>query len=211
MSNFIKQNKVGSALRLLTLVCAAGLVGLACDSSKPVGSQGAGANQSAANSTPAGGSNGGTPASATLPAGVPADFFLTKAPSDAKGVIEAKQSAAEGDTVVVRGRIGGSTDPFVADRAMFTLADLGMKTCDQIEGDACKTPWDYCCEPPTEIATRSLTVQLLGEDGKVARLPLEGLGRLRPMAEVVVEGKVSKKRSDKLFIVDASHVYVKSE
>lgn len=215
---FPKQRR---GLVAVTLVCAAGLFVAACDSGKPsdggrAGGEAGATAATASNASQPGGSassGAGVPSGggAVLPPGLPTGFFASKPPADAKGVVETKKSASVGDLVTVRGRIGGSPSPIVADRAMFTLADLGMKTCAEIEGDACKTPWDYCCEPATEIANRSLTVQVVGGDGKVAHLSLEGLGGLKPMAEVIVTGKVAKKRSDKLFIVDAAQVYVKRD
>src|SRR5688500_3116572 len=83
-----------------------------------------------------------TAAAATLPAGM----IVATAPADAKGVIELKGSAKDGDEVVMRGVVGGSEDPVAANQAIVTLVDTSVTTCDKMEGDTCKTPWDACCE-----------------------------------------------------------------
>ncbi|MEY4228517.1 MAG: hypothetical protein RLZ84_1109, partial [Actinomycetota bacterium] len=44
------------------------------------------------------------------------------------------------------GRIGGSEQPFMADRAMFVLVDPSVKLCGEDEpgDDHCPTPYDFC-------------------------------------------------------------------
>src|SRR5262245_59466740 len=80
-----------------------------------------------------------------------AKYFLASEPTGAKGVQELKQQVKDGDEVVVVGRIGGSVKPFTG-RAAFTIVDVSFKPCNEIEGDNCSTPWDYCCDPPDELA-----------------------------------------------------------
>src|SRR5437868_1175777 len=87
---------------------------------------------------------GGSTSTAALPAG----FFLAAAPAEAKDIKDAKPTLKAGDKVVLVGRIGGSKEPFVAERAIFTLVDSRLKLCGESSPeDSCETPWDYCCDP----------------------------------------------------------------
>lgn len=147
---------------------------------------------------------GSNPATASLPPGL----FVETAPPDAKDVLAVKQALKEGDTVVVRGRIGGSRQPFVDGRAMFTIADLNFPTCADNPADVCKTPWDYCCEPADKKMLNTLTVQVVGAGGEVLRSGLRGEHGLAPMAKVVVAGRISKKQDDKVMVIDAREIHV---
>src|SRR5688572_12762025 len=80
------------------------------------------------------------PEPAAAPAVLPAGLIVATAPADAKGVIELKGSAKDGDEVVMRGIVGGSEDPVAANQAIVTLLDTSATTCDKMEGDSCKTP-----------------------------------------------------------------------
>jgi len=153
------------------------------------------------NSTKAASSQG----AATLPG----DLFTAVPLADSKDVLPTKREAKKGERVVVRGRIGGSTEPFVGQRAIFTLADLSMPTCAQKGDDGCPTPWDYCCEPPNNITANTLTVQVVGADGKPLKTGLKGVSGLQPMAEVVVDGLVSQKPDDGTVTIDATGIFVK--
>jgi hypothetical protein len=148
-------------------------------------------------------------ASATAPSAMlPSGLILTTAPADAQNVVEAKQKAKTGDEIVVRGRIGGSKQPFVEGRAIFQLVDVSLPTCDENPGDTCPTPWDYCCEPVDVKVAKSLTVQVVGEDGKPLKIDLNGQGGLKPSAHVVIKGKVAERPDEKTMTVRAEGVYV---
>jgi hypothetical protein len=143
------------------------------------------------------------------PEALPASLIVTAEPQGAKEVTEVRKSAADGDEVVVRGVIGGSTEPFVAERAVLQLMDRGVKSCAEMEGDKCPTPWDYCCEPKEQIAANSITVQVLDAKGQPLRAELKGVGGMKPLSEVSVKGKVKKSPDGKAVMVNASEVYVK--
>src|SRR5690606_34806163 len=78
-------------------------------------------------------------------------WLLTSAPDAPVDVGAAKQSASEGDTIALRGRIGGRSDPMSADSAVFVVMDPAIPSCADNPGDTCATPWDYCCEPQEVI------------------------------------------------------------
>ncbi len=137
----------------------------------------------------------------------PASFLLDSEPSGATSVQEAKLSAREGETVVVRGRIGGRMTPISSDSPVFTIVDLEVPYCGQEnETDQCPTPWDYCCETPETLRAAAATVQLVDESGGPLEVdPLgEGLGALD---EVVVIGTVGPRPSEDVFTIRATGVH----
>lgn len=148
------------------------------------------------------------PAAAATADPLPAGLIVDKAPADAKGVTEVRGSA-DGEDVVVRGRIAGSQEPFTAGRAQFQLIDLGIKSCAEMEDDSCPTPWDMCCEEPKVVAQNSVTVQVVGADGRPLKSEIEGVAGLKPLSEVAVKGKLRKSADGKAVTVDATELHVK--
>lgn len=142
-------------------------------------------------------------------AALPAGLFVATEPSGAAEVGAAKASASEGETIIVRGRIGGSASPFVEGRAVFTVADLSLPPCNANPDDACETPWDYCCEPTERITRLIATVQVVGSDGQPLKVGLQTSSPLKPLAEVVVRGRVSRKQGDQILVIDAAEIFVK--
>ena len=102
-----------------------------------------------------------TPETATV--AVPATLFVDAAPADAVPLVDAKQARQPGDRIVFEARIGGRREAFVAGRAMFFATDSSLKDCAQLHGDTCKTPWDYCCEPPDSLRRHMATVQVVDD------------------------------------------------
>ena len=68
----------------------------------------------------------------TMQAGAPQDgpdgdhYLLAVEPEGAKGVIQWRQDAADKQSVVVVGRIGGSESPWVEGRAAFSIVDPSL-------------------------------------------------------------------------------------
>lgn len=137
---------------------------------------------------------------------LPASLFVQSAPDGATGVVEARQKAKEGDEVVLRGRVGGTESPLVENRAVLTLLDSGVATCDKSPGDACKTPWDACCEP--DLPKKTATVQVVNAEGRPVRAGLNGAGGIKPLKELVVVGKVKGPVSEGQMLVEATKIYV---
>ena len=157
------------------------------------------------NKTPPRASGGADGASAALP---PA-LFLKSAPANAKDVGELLPAAKPGETVVIRGVIGGSEEPFVNHRAIMTIADRKLKSCaDMGDKDHCKTPWDYCCEPRESLKVNLASVQVVGADGKVVKADLKGQGGLDPLRKVVIEGKVAPESTKDALVINATGVFV---
>lgn len=119
-----------------------------------------------------------------------------------------RQSAAEGEEVVLRGRIAGSEAPFTEGRAQFQLIDSKMKSCKETEGDGCPSPWDMCCEDKKTVVENSVTVQVIGAEGRPLKAELQGVSGLKPLSEVAVKGKVHKSADGKVVTVDVTELHV---
>ena len=140
---------------------------------------------------------------------IPAALVVTAAPADAKDVKAAKAALKQGDAVVVRGVIGGRADPIAANRALMTIIDPQVQTCDKIPGDKCPTPWDACCVDQQEIAAGAATVQVDNDKGQPLKVGLNGHKGIAPGKEVTVAGKVHSADENNL-VIDATGIYVKS-
>ena len=178
-------------LKQMLLVIMAGALVVGCDRSETTSSSAAPEPSAKAQAT-------------TLPAGL----VLASAPAGAKTVKEVRASAKDGDEVVVRGVIAGRVDPIAENRAILTLLDPAMKTCNQLPGDQCKTPWDACCEQSEDIAANSATVQVVDEKGTVVKMGLASIAGIKPLKEVVVKGKLKLSPDGKAAVVDATGLYV---
>ena len=148
------------------------------------------------------------PTPAAAQAAVPAGFVIDKAPDSVKDLAVAMTAGiADGDTVVVRGIVGGNETPFVNNRAVVQIIDPSVITCDKMSGDSCKTPWDACCHQD-DAKAKGATVQVLDTAGNPLKGTLEGVGGMKPLSEVVVRGK-ARKEGGKTLVIDADQVYIK--
>lgn len=139
---------------------------------------------------------------------LPAGLVLDQAPAGAQDVKSARANATDGQAVVVRGVVAGRADPIAANRAVFTLLDASVPTCDKTEGDTCETPWDACCEPADQIAANSVTVQVVDGEGKPLRTGLAGVGELAPLKHVTVVGTFKPSPDGKSAVVNATGLAV---
>lgn len=141
-------------------------------------------------------------------ASLPTGFFVEKQPESAKDVSEARKAGGikAGDEVVLRGRIGGSAQPFVAGRAVFTLVGRGIKACSDNVGEKCSRPWDYCCETKADILANSVTVQVVDDKGQILRTDMKGRRGLKELSEMVVVGKVAS-ADGKAVVINATAVH----
>jgi len=149
--------------------------------------------------------------SASIPrdaSALPAGLFIYDVPPGARSVAEVKAEVKNPGEVVVHGRIGGRREPFVDGAAVFLLADTGMKTCAELHGDTCPTPWDYCCEPRESLTAKTATIQVIGDDGKPLGVDLKGRQGLEPMAEVTVVGEIQTRVDASALLINARRVYV---
>ncbi len=135
-----------------------------------------------------------------------AAWQLTTAPADARTIAEIKPTAQEGDTVTVRGRIGGRAQPLTADAPVFVMMDPAVPSCAENPEDNCPTPWDYCCEPRASITANSATVQLVDADGNPITADLTAAG-FAPLDEVIVVGTVAARPSPEVLTIRATAIH----
>lgn len=141
-------------------------------------------------------------------AALPADLFVDKAPADARNVAEVRAEENRTGLVVVRGRIGGRAAPFVDGAAIFVLTDASLPPCNELPGDGCRTPWDYCCEPAEKLQAHTATVQIVDAQGKPLRLDLEGQHGLEPLATIIVTGEAAPTEPGGPLVINARSIYV---
>lgn len=150
-----------------------------------------------------GGSNSDYGDSDETAANTQSSWLAQQAPQNVVDVASAKKDAGEGDRIAVRGVIGGRLDAISKESAVFVIMDPSIPSCADNPEDACRTPWDYCCETPETIAANSATVQIVGAgDGASIR----GAG-LSELDEVIVEGAVGPRPSGDVLVIRADSVY----
>ena len=140
---------------------------------------------------------------------LPADLFAKEPIPDATDLLTMKMQADDGAEVLVVAKVGGRAEPFVEGRAAMAVIDPKVKSCKDLPGDACKTPWDYCCEPKENIILNSATVQVVGADGNPLRTTLKGAHGLKPLDEVIVHGVAKRSPDGKAIVINARRIYVK--
>lgn len=156
--------------------------------------------EQAASAGRSGGANGAAPLAGHL--------LLADPPPEPLPVAQLKQSAAEGDAVVLRGVIGGRVRPIVAGRAIMTVVDAGMANQCKVPGDHCKTPWDYCCASREELQQNMATIQVLDADGNPLAADLAATPGLEPMAVVTIEGSVGPRPDPGALIINATGIFI---
>lgn len=135
-------------------------------------------------------------------------FLLDEEPAGAVGVIAARESAEDGEPLVLVGRIGGSANPWIDGRAAFMLLDASMSVVaegeeDSAEGELCMGD---CCA--TERLGCTTLVKVVDEQGRLVPVDSRKLLGLREADMVVVQGTVKKDKSGN-FVMLAKGVYVR--
>jgi len=154
------------------------------------------------------GDTGSTERGAGGGADLPEGLFLASAPEGAKPITELKQSAEEGDEVVVRVVVGGAKQPMVDGRASAMIVDAGLYNRCTSEDDHCNTPWDYCCATQEDKTANLATLQVLNEAGKPLASSLSP--KIGPLATLVVKGVVGPRPSDQALTINADGIYVET-
>ena len=133
-------------------------------------------------------------------------WLLKEEPSGAKNVTEVRASAGDAQDVVVVGRIGGSQSPLTKSLAAFLIVDVVAKPCNELPGDTCATPWDYCCE--ADLPGKTLPVRVYDDKGEIMATDARTLLGLKELDTVVIRGKTKRDASKNIEIV-AEGVFVK--
>ncbi|MEX1039464.1 MAG: hypothetical protein WDZ51_02460 [Pirellulaceae bacterium] len=132
-------------------------------------------------------------------------FTATSEPAEAQPVGSARESAEDAQDIVVVGRIGGSSKPFVDGVGAFTIVDSKVAFCPEEEG--CPTPWDYCCSQ-NEVKENIALVKLVDAEGKPVTQDARELLNIKELSMVVVQGKAQRDAEGNLAI-QADQVFVK--
>ena len=119
-----------------------------------------------------------------------------------------RAGAQEGQEVVVRGVVAGSAEPLAENRAILTLLDETVKTCDRNPSDSCQTPWDACCEPQETISANAATVQVVDAEGRPLKAGLKGLGNIAPLSRVVIVGTFHPSADGQSAVINATGIHV---
>ena len=136
-----------------------------------------------------------------------AKYRLSEEPEGAQDVLQVRESAEDGDDILIVGRIGGSENPWIDDRAAFSIVDGSLKACSDIPGDQCKKPWDYCCETD-KLPSLTALVKVVDENGDLVKAGARELLNVKELSTVVVKGKAQRDEAGNLTIL-ASGVYVR--
>ena len=142
----------------------------------------------------------------SLPDGV----LLDQAPTGIASISQLKESAKEGDQVVLRAVVGGRVKPIVENRAVMTVVDASRPNQCTTPDDMCKTPWDYCCASPEQLKPHLATVQIVDDHGHPLAIDLKGATKIKPQSVLVIKGKVAINPNASTLIVNASGLYVES-
>ena len=135
-------------------------------------------------------------------------YLLRSEPDDVLDVITLREEAKDGDSVVVVGRIGGSENPWIQDRAAFWIVDGSLKACSDIPGDSCEKPWDYCCETHN-LPKATALVKVVDDNGDLVQVGARSLLNIKELATVVVTGTAQRDDSGNLTVL-ATGVFVRS-
>lgn len=120
-------------------------------------------------------------------AGMPPTFWSDAPLADPLEVRDARESAKDGDEVVLRGTLQD-----FGELSTFSLVDDALDDCTEMgEKDHCKEPWDYCCADPDELARLTVNVEYL-EDGLPGDWSFQGQRGLDRLTEVLVAGVLRK-------------------
>ena len=125
-------------------------------------------------------------------------LLLTDEPDGALGVSELREQAKDDDDVILVGRIGGATKPWVEGRAAFAVVDAAIEMC---EGGVCA-----CCKD--KVCNATALVKVVDEHGRLFKIDARELLNVKENELVVVSGKAKRDDAGNLTIL-ASRVYVR--
>ena len=138
-----------------------------------------------------------------------ARYTLTEEPEDAIGVIDARESASDGEPLTVVGRIGGTSSPWVNGRAAFMLLDASLvmvaEGTDDGEADGQICMGDCCA---AERAHATMLVKILDDKGRLLEVDSRRLLGIAENDMVVVCGKAKKHKNGNVALV-ANAVFVR--
>ncbi|MCI0333535.1 MAG: hypothetical protein L0228_09970 [Planctomycetes bacterium] len=135
-------------------------------------------------------------------------LLLKKEPKGAVDVLALRKDVKDQQEVVVVGRIGGRVNPWVKGTAAFPIVDRSLKPCNEIPGDTCKTPWDYCCE--TNVPKATVLVMFVDDKGKVIKKDPRELLHVKELQTVVVQGIAKRDKVGNVTVL-ASKIHIRGD
>jgi len=153
------------------------------------------------------GCDGGNDTVPVVQASLPIGFFLSSSPGEPVAVQQLKTEAKPGDEAIVRVVVGGEKKVFVEDRAVVKVVDASLKNKCLDPGDACPTPWDYCCATPEELQPHRATIKVTDEQDKTLKLCLKGQGEIEELKTLVVKGVVAVGSDNRNLIINAQCIF----
>ena len=136
-------------------------------------------------------------------------YLLPTEPKEPASVIGVREEAANGDDVLLIGCIGGSSDPWIAGRAAFTLVDLSIKPCNEKLDDGCPTPWDYCCETD-KLPNAGALIKFVDDSGSVLKADPQTLFGVKELSTVIIKGSAQRDDTNNLTVL-ANGIFVKKK
>lgn len=136
-----------------------------------------------------------------------AKYTLADEPDGAVGVIAARGSAKDGESIVMVGRVGGAGNPWIDGRAAFMMLDASKSVVAQgKEASGNEICMGDCCALERAACTALVTV--VDDNGSVLPVDSRELLRIAENDMVLVRGKVKKDETGN-FTVLAEGVYVR--
>jgi hypothetical protein len=132
-------------------------------------------------------------------------YLITSQPADPLEVKELLGEAKDGDEVVVIGRIGGEKDPWVEGLAMFNIVDTSLIPCNEIPGDECPNPWDYCCA--RDLATSRTLVEVVDKKGVTVPEDARRLLNVTELQTIVIKGTARRDEDGNVTLI-ATGIFV---
>ena len=127
-------------------------------------------------------------------------YLLSEPPGDCEEVKSVHAASETERDVVIVGKIGGRSDPWIEGRAAFNIVDRSVKSCSDIPGDDCPTPWDYCCTRD-DLAGATALVKVVGGDGRTLFGDARKLFGVKELQTVVIKGTARKDDDGNLTVV----------
>lgn len=146
-----------------------------------------------------------TDSNTSKPSAEGAKYLLSSEPADATEVIKVREDAADGDAVVIVGRIGGSSNPFNEEESFFSIVDTSLKACSDIPGDNCPQPWDYCCE---DVTNGTALIMVVNDKGDLLKTNAKELLGVKELSTVVVTGTAERDEAGNLTVL-AQGIFVR--
>ena len=144
-------------------------------------------------------------AAAPAASAVDKTYLLDEEPEKASEVIATRKESKNQQQIVVVGRIGGRANPWVKGMAAFSIVDRTLKPCNEIEGDTCKTPWDYCCA--AGLSKGTLLVMVTDKNGKVVKKDARQLLGVKELDTVTIVGTAKRDKAGNVSVL-ASKLHV---